>query len=217
MIESVDDFRSRLTEIDTLIAYARANTRNLDKYKLFNKTAIVLLCSHFEVFVEAFIAEHVDVIRACYQSGTIPQYMKDNYIDDTFKALRGLANPSKKQKPLKALFKLHDSSSVNMMTINDLELDMKYSFGKHGQEDTEKLFKKFGFGFFVNSPSFQDPFKKINSAIFIRNNIIHEGTAPTLSHADVIIYKNEFLCFANGLEQFVLNNQHSFYGKQYYI
>ena len=216
MIESVDDFRSRLTEIHTLIAYARANTRNLDKYKLFNKTAIVLLCSHFEVFVEAFIAEHVDVIRACYQSGTIPQYMKDNYIDDTIKALKGLSNPSKKQKPLKALFKLHDSTSVNMTAINDLELDMKYSFGKHGQEDTERLFNKFGFGDFVNSSSFQDPFKKINSAISIRNNIIHEGSAPTLSHADVIIYMNEFLVFADGLEHYILNNQLDYYGKLYY-
>lgn len=216
MIESVDDFKSRLKEIDVLLTYARANQHTIDKYKLFNKTAIVLLCSQFEVFVEAFISEHVDVLKSCYQSGNLPQYMKDNYINDTFKALKDLSEPSKKQKPLKALFRLHDSFSSEMNTITDLELDMKYSFGKHGQEDTERLFKKFGFESFVKSASFIGPFRKINSAIYIRNNIIHEGSAPTLSHSDVITYKNEFLNFANGLEQHVLANQVLYYGKEYY-
>lgn len=217
MIVSVDDFKNRLSEIDTLINYARANQHVLDKYKLFNKTAIVLLCSHFEVFVEAFISEHVDVLKACYQSGNLPQYMKDNYINDTIKALKELSVPSRKQKPLKALFRLHDSMSVSMNTIADLVLDMKYSFGKHGQEDTERLFRKFGFGSFVSTTSFQNPFKKINSAIYIRNNIIHEGTAPTLTHVDLGTYKDEFLKFADELEQHVLNNQVAYYGKEYYV
>lgn len=167
MIGSIDDFRSRLAEIDTLISYARANQRVIDKYQLFNKSAIVLLCSHFEVFVEAFIAEHVDALKSCYKSGDLPQYMKDNYINDTIKALKDLDKPSKKHKPLKALFQLHDSVTTTMTTISDLELDMKYAFGKHGQEETEKLFKKFGFDSFTNSSDFIEPFKKINSAIYI--------------------------------------------------
>lgn len=217
MIVSIDDFKRQLAEIDTLVAYARANQRALDKYKLFNKSAIVLLCSHFEVFVEAFISEHVDVMRACYKSGTLPQYMKDNYINDTIKALKNLQKPSMKQKTLKALFRLHDSVSINMSAIADLELDMKYSFGKHGQEDTERLFRKFGFETFVTSLEFQEPFRKINSAINIRNHIIHEGSAPSLSHEDLIKYKKEFLKFADGLEQHVLKNQTAYYGRIYYV
>jgi hypothetical protein len=94
---------------------------------------------------------------------------------------------------------------------------MKYSFGKHGQAETERLFKKFGFDDFVNSNGFQDHFKKINSAISIRNSIIHEGSAPMLSHGDVLSYKLEFLRFAEALEKNVLRNQISYYGKEYYI
>ena len=217
MIGSIDDFKRRLVEIDTLIGYARANQRALDKYQLFNKSAIVLLCSHFEVFVEAFIAEHVDALKSSYRSSSLPQYMKDNYINDTIKVLKNLDKPSKKQKPLKALFQLHDSVSIAMTAIRDLELDMKYSFGKHGQEDTEKLFKKFGFENFVNSTAFQDPFIKINSAIYIRNNIIHEGSAPSLTHVSLATYKDEFLNFANNLEQYVLNNQMTYYGMELYV
>lgn len=213
MIGSIDDFKNRLAEIDTLIAYARANQRVIDKYQLFNKSAIVLLCSHFEVFVESFIADHVDALKGCYSNDSLPQFMKENYINDTIKALKGLSRPSKKQKPLKALFKLHDSVSVPMATIGDLELDMKYSFGKHGQEETEKLFKKFGFESFVNSVEFQEPFKKINSAINIRNNIIHEGSAPSLTHVGLRTFKDEFLNFANNLEQHILDNQTAYYGK----
>ena len=217
MIDSVDAFKDRIKEIDILLSYASSNQRSLDKYKLFNKTAIVLLCTHFEVFVEAFIAEHVDVLRVCYNSETMPQYMKDNYINDTIKLLKDYTTPSRKTKPLKALFRLHDSKVLDMAAIPNLELDMKYSFGKHGQEDTERLFRKFGFDAFVDSSSFKAPFRNINSAINIRNNIIHEGSAPTLSHNDVIIYKNDFLKFANDLESYVIANQVTYYGKEYYV
>ena len=216
MIDSVDAFKDRIKEIDILLTYARNNQRTLDKYKLFNKTAVVLLCTHFEVFVESFIAEHVDVVRICYKSDTIPQYMKDNYINDTIKSLKDLACPSKKAKSLRALFRLHDSKVLDMSAISDLEIDMKYSFGKHGQDDTAKLFRKFGFAAFVDSPAFKAPFRNINSAINIRNNIIHEGSAPNLSHNDVIMYKNDFLKFAGDLESHVLANQEKYYGKVYY-
>ena len=57
MIDSIDAFKERIEEIDILLTYARNNQRTLDKYKLFNKTAVVLLCTHFEVFVESFVAE----------------------------------------------------------------------------------------------------------------------------------------------------------------
>lgn len=217
MIGSVDDFKNRLAEVDTLIVYAQANQRSVDKYQLFNKTAMVLLCSHFEVFVEAFISEHVDVLRVCYRSDTIPQYMKDNYINDTIRLLKEMSVPSKKTRPLKALFKLHDSVTTEVANITDLVLDMKYSFGKHGQADTERLFKKFGFEGFVDSNDFKDPFKKINSAISIRNSIIHEGSVPMLSHGDVSSYKQEFVKFAEALENDVLRNQVTYYGKEYYI
>lgn len=41
MIDSVDAFKERIKEIDILLTYARNNQRTLDKYKLFNKTAVV--------------------------------------------------------------------------------------------------------------------------------------------------------------------------------
>lgn len=78
MIESIVDFKNNLKEIDILASYSQANRESVEKYKLFNKTAIVLLCSHFETFVEAFISEHVDALKSCYNNGNIPQYMKDN-------------------------------------------------------------------------------------------------------------------------------------------
>lgn len=216
MIESIVDFTNNLKEIDILASYSQANRKSVEKYKLFNKTAIVLLCSHFETFVEAFISEHVDALKACYNNGNVPQYMKDNYINDTIKSLKNLAEPSKRKKSLNALFKLHDSIRVEMSNLNDLELDMRYSFGRHGQEETERLFKKFGFKGFVESEDFIEPFQKINSAISIRNNIIHEGSAPTLSYEDLKIYKNAFLQFADGLEKHIIKNQELYYGTMFY-
>lgn len=68
----------------------------------------------------------------------------------------------------------------------------------------------------MNTALYQNSFRKINSAISIRNNIIHEGSAPTLSHADVIDYKNCFMKSAEGLEQHVLSKQVDYYGKVAY-
>lgn len=218
MIESVNDFRNSLKEIDILIKYAQRNHKNaLDKYQLFNKTAIVLMCSHFEVFVEAFFAEHVDVLKKCYNNVSLPQYMKDNFIDDTLKAYKDEPHPSKKQAPLKALFRLHERTPYDLTSIGNLQLEIRYGFGKHGQAETDKLFRKFGLGDFVDTKIYKDSFIKINSAIYIRNNIIHEGKAPTLSYKDVVRYKECFLGFANGLEKHVIEKQRDYYGKQVYI
>ncbi len=216
MIESVDDFRKKVSEIDILITYSERNKKDLEKFRLFNKVSIVLLCSHFEAFVESFIAEHVDALRASYHSDTLPQYMKDNYINDTIRSLNGFSEPSKRTRPLSALFKLHDSKVFKMTDISDLEIDMKYSYGKHGQQETEKLFKKFGFKSFVESSGFQEPFRQINSAISIRNTIIHEGSAPSLSLLDVKNCKSAFLGIVKALEEHVINNQLVYYGRTIY-
>lgn len=216
MIESIVDFKNNLKEIDILSSYSRANRKSVEKYKLFSKTAMVLLCSHFESFVEAFISEHVDALKACYNSGNIPQYMKDNYVNDTIKALKNLSEPSKSKKLLNALFKLHDSTTVDMSNLNDLELDMRYSFGKHGQGETERVFKKFGLKAFVESEDFKVPFRRINSAISIRNNVIHEGSAPTLSYEDLKNYRNAFLQFVDALQKHIMKNQELYYGMVFF-
>ena len=214
--DSINDFKNNLKEVDILMSYSRVNKKSLDKYKLFNKMAIVLLCCHFESFIEAFISEHVDMLKACYNSGNIPQYMKDNYVNDAFETLKNRSKPSSDKKTLNALFKLHDSAIVDMSNLNDLKLDMKYSFGKHGQEETEKIFNKFGLNSFVASVEFKTSFKVINSAISIRNNIIHEGSAPTLSYEDLSRYVSNFLKFADGLYNHIMKNQKQYYGKIIY-
>lgn len=216
MIVSIDDFKSNLSEIDILIEYANANKHTLSKYKLFNKTAVVLLCSHFEVFIESFIAEHIDLIKACYSSIDMPQYMKDNYINDTIRAYRDDPQPSKRQEPLKALTRLLGDSNLELSELGDLVLNVKFSFGKHGQKEVDRLFVKFGLEDFVVTDIYKNAFRDINSVISIRNNIIHEGSAPTLSHEDVIRYKSGILKFAEELEHHIVNNQLGYYGKIIY-
>lgn len=216
MIQSVEDFRNNLREIDLLLSYARAKEKDITEYKLFNKVAIVLLCSHFEVLVESFIAEHAENIKLSYNTLTLPQYMKDNYINDTVKSLKDHPTPSKKKKPLKALFQLHSKDAVPVSSLSDLVLDMKFSFGKHGQEQVEKLLTKFGLGQFVTSPEFKRAFRDINSAIAIRHNIIHEGNTPSLTHIDIENYKNTLLTFASALEDHMFANQHIYYGRNVY-
>lgn len=51
-MESIDNIRTSLNEIDVLLDYASQNTETIFKYQLFNKVSIVLLSTKLEVFIE---------------------------------------------------------------------------------------------------------------------------------------------------------------------
>lgn len=57
-MESIDNIRISLSEIDVLLDYASQNIGTISKYQLFNKVSIVLLSTKFEVFIEEFLEEH---------------------------------------------------------------------------------------------------------------------------------------------------------------
>ena len=216
MIDSIDAFRANLAEIDVLHSYALLNEKKIQEYRLFNKVAVVLLCTSFEVMVESFIAEHTENLLLCYDNLTLPQFMKDNYINDTIKYLMSAPVPSQKKKQLRALFQLHGNKSIQVSTLSDLVLEMRFSIGKHGQKETERIFTKFGLKSFIESSSFISAFGTINSAVAMRNNIIHEGSTPSLTHVDVENYKDAFLEFSSALENHMILNQRLYYGKNIY-
>ena len=93
---------------------------------------------------------------------------------------------------------------------------MRFSIGKHGQKETERIFTKFGLKSFIESSSFISAFGTINSAVAMRNNIIHEGSTPSLTHVDVENYKDAFLEFSSALENHMILNQRLYYGKNIY-
>lgn len=57
-MDSIDQIRQNMSEVDMLLNYASQNANDVQKYQLFNKAAVVLLSTKFEVFLEDFIDEH---------------------------------------------------------------------------------------------------------------------------------------------------------------
>lgn len=54
-MESIDNIRISLSEIDVLLDYASQNIGTISKYQLFNKVSIVLLSTKLEVLLKNFL------------------------------------------------------------------------------------------------------------------------------------------------------------------
>ena len=54
-MDSIDQIRQNMSEVDMLLNYASQNANDVQKYQLFNKAAVVLLSTKFEVFLEDFM------------------------------------------------------------------------------------------------------------------------------------------------------------------
>lgn len=80
-MESIDNIRTSLNEIDVLLDYASQNTETIFKYQLFNKVSIVLLSTKLEVFIEEFLEEHTLRALKGHTNKTISNQLKDRYLD----------------------------------------------------------------------------------------------------------------------------------------
>lgn len=71
-MDSIDQIRQNISEVDMLLNYASHNTNDVQKYQLFNKTAVVLLSTKLEVFLEEFIDEHSRKILNGHTNSSLP-------------------------------------------------------------------------------------------------------------------------------------------------
>lgn len=61
-MDSIDQIRQNMSEVDMLLNYASQNANDVQIYQLFNKTAVVLLSTKFEVFLEDFIGFELRIV-----------------------------------------------------------------------------------------------------------------------------------------------------------
>lgn len=187
---SFDDFYSALEEVDILVNEASINEGN-DKYPTFNKSAIVLMCTKFEAFIEGVLEE--------YASWTLLNVF-NNALNDGFKLhLENMVlteidktkvNKAKKQQNVRKLLELHGEDRI--LGIMKYKFDNNFNYGKHGSKELIKLLTKFGIESILDD-DFKSKFDGLNG---IRNNIIHQDSTPTLTHIDVHTYMLEFKGFA---------------------
>ena len=180
-------FGEALKEIKLLISYSRRNRNDFLRYATFNKSAIVLLCSKFESYLENALEEYAYLHLKHSSNKNIDSHIYDSVIEELIESLEPIKNNRTKLKPhLSSLAEFCGNDECS--PIDHLQVNAKFSYGKHGQKEVEKLFKRFGFSAFAKQESSVKFFKQFNSLNFIRNNIIHEDATPTLTDKDVEKY-----------------------------
>jgi len=190
-----------LLEVKVLLRYAAKNRKSLEKYGLFNKSAIILLSTKFECFIEDILAEYVyeycskcgkDSIDAAILTG-----LSDRILDDVFTIHNNVEKREKKLILLQQLARLYLDDGCN---FSDYVMTIKFALGKHGEQQIKKLFLRCGLDDFHTHAEASGFYENLNSLISIRNNIIHEDATPSLTEEDVKKHIDEIENFSLALD-----------------
>lgn len=212
-MESIRFFFDSLSDIDILIQHAKRNISSVSKYQLFNKIAIILLLTKFEVFVENFIEEHIERMLNGHTYETFPSQLKEFYIDTAADLIRTNNKYKNKLHYLNEINLLFGNSGDKLSKITDIRPSSKFNYGKHGQTEITNLFVKHGLQKFITDATIIDLLKQINSCVNIRNNIIHQDATPSLTHQDVDSYKKVIESFVKKLEVEIKANVNAYYNE----
>lgn len=213
-MDSIDTFTDSLSEVDTLLEYAKKNARTPGRYQLFNKIAIILLVTKFEVFIESFFEEHLNRQLKSLTLETFPEQMRYAYLESAICKMNEFGKKTNKKDPLaKELSKLYQFSGGNLSCIKTIAPSTNFPNGKHGQKDLSRLFGNHGLNGFITRTDINSLFSQINSCIGIRNSVIHQDAAPTLTHQDVQNHKKTMQDFANLLAIDVEANRTVYYNE----
>ncbi len=212
-MEAISNFDNSLSEIDVLVDYAKRNIKDVGKYQMFIKSSIVLLMTKFEVFIENFFDEHSERARKGHTSISYPQDLKAQLSNNAANLILNEKKYNKKKKIIEELIVLFSSTPESLKDIKIIKPDSKFNYGKHGQKEIERLFILNGLKPFIESQEIQLILDDINSCINIRNNIIHQDAAPSITHLDVMRYRNAIAMFKSKLEAEIETNKNIYYNE----
>lgn len=212
-MDSIDHLRESIGEIDTILSYASHNTANIGKYQMFNKIAIVLLSTKFEVFIEEFIDEHSMKMIKGHTNTTFPASLKSAYVDTAVEKTGNVKSRADKNSYLQSLIKLMGNDGTGISCIANIRPSVKFNYGKHGQKEIEAMFDRHGMGIFIKSAQVQTCMAMLNSMIAIRNNVIHQDVSPGLTHQTIKDHKDNVMAFVNQVEADINANKFVYYNE----
>lgn len=197
---AVQDFEEAVEEISLLLNYAKRNAKDIMRYSTFNKTAIILLCTKFETFLENFLEEYCFIHLKASTNKNLNKFIYDHLVDDLINDLNiNKSRPDKRNETLEKVANL--CGILEYSEVESFSSKPKFSYGKHGQNEIERLLRRFGFNDFLKKEDTSNFFRRFNSLNFVRNNIIHEDATPSLTHQDVEKYLLDIQVFIRDLSE----------------
>ncbi len=208
------DFIATLREVDILLVSAESSVADEVKHATFNKSALLLLSCKFENFVELLVEQYVYAINTFrLPSDRIPEPLR---LHHTFQVL-GKIEQQRNSGQIDVVKQAFCDIATLWITSNpfdQLTVDNKFAYGKHGEKELIKLFRPIGINdvFAEIEVNVHDDtsengadFKRVdfkgmfNSVMNMRNNILHQNATPSLTPGTIRDYKIAFECFSENI------------------
>ena len=215
--ECLENYKNTLREVSSILVMAAEfeDVNDNDKYVALNKSAILLLTSKFENFIETIVEEYIDRVNSMQLANNkVPEWLKVGHtieIVDKLFDIKCKKDNYKKIELFKDIAVIWDDNRSIQMSVSN-----KFNYGKHGANELIKLFNNIGIEDIFKEITIPDldenmlndnnelDFKGIfNNITNKRNSIIHQDNNPNITHKEIEEYKNYFELFAENLCEYL--------------
>lgn len=215
---SLKQLKARLVDLDQLNRAHRMFTGGRQGRWWFteplNRAAVVLLCSHFEGFLEDIFEEYV---RALCNSGVdvsqIPPKLRVAHVEKKLSEASKAGSRQEKSERLREAFELASPLWEPGRAVQPGDLDGRQVTGRFSNPDFDQILWLFSFLDLrekVKAISWQRASKKsvrtnINEMVETRNGIAHGAINTGIRKADVTRYRKYVTGFGKAIDQILLN------------
>lgn len=214
-MDAVKDFEVALGEVDALLALATAAGEHSPNRPALIKASLLLLTTKVECFFESIVEEYCELVSQHHSTFHLPLALRVGmsrriFLDAKLECEHiGFQLAAQKFSAISEFW-------TGKSPCPQVLVDSKFSYGKHGEAQVVKLFRRIGIDnvfekFPVESevesmanqggPTSIAP--DFNSLTSIRNNITHSDATPSLAEADVASRKRRLLLFAGALGDYL--------------
>ena len=197
--DATNDYFKSDNRVDILIKFAKQEGvwGHDENRNLFLKLGVVLIVTHFQVYVEKVLDEyHYQLKQSNKLNRQIPLYLRLQSLKlhiEQIKINSALENPKTynqdKLNDIKTLINgLNGFCDDDGIVPANMEIIKKYPLGKQGLNELKLLFKQIeGKDIFENV---KFDILKLNEILSRRHNIIHEDSNDQLTEVTVMNYKD---------------------------
>lgn len=208
-----EDFKVALSEVDIILSYAKRNQRHRERHSIFTKTAVILLVSKFEAFLEDSIKDYVRALENLgLKPEELPDILKLNCLDKLVSE-RFVSDVRKQRSRVFKTIERMIKTCYGEEEIALIDIDTSFDYGKHGEAAIKKLFSRIGIeDIFQSCQVFEahetlartaplslpiNVAADINALTNIRNRILHGDATPSLTHRQVDDYRRHIIEFSS--------------------
>jgi hypothetical protein len=200
-LETAEAFSRTLAEVELLLHESEAAGpgrpgENKKKVAVLNKSAVLLLTGKFEAFLEDAAEDFLFLVNKVGAFARhIPLRLLAEHTANAIRIVEQKVNNGELEA-IRTLFLTLGRRWTDVEPCSDLQVSCQFNYGKHGELEIVKLFKRIGFENVFDMvlvpdeteeleegkvPRMVDVKGIVNSLTGIRNNILHQDATPELT------------------------------------